>query len=81
MKDQLYVKSNKNILPIAIINSYKAFEESKRLKKTYVKVNIGEEINWRKMEYKNTKDICDYTKVVIEKLMLFLDNDYKEKKD
>lgn len=67
---KLAIKSNKNVLPVAIIDSQKALEEPKRLKGIEIKVRIGKEIDWKELEYKKTKDICEHTKLVIEKLCL-----------
>ena len=68
---KLAIKSGKNILPIALVNSYKAFEESKRIKPTHVKINVGEEIEWKKLNYKNTSEICEHTTSVINMFYKF----------
>lgn len=65
---KMAIKSENNILPIAISNSCDALEKSKYIKPIDIKVNIGKEIDWKSMNYKNTNEICEYTVSVIEKL-------------
>lgn len=65
---KMAIKSGNNILSIAISNSCDALEKSKYIKPIDIKVNIGEEIDWKAMNYKNTNEICEYTVSVIEKL-------------
>lgn len=66
---KLAVKSKKNILPIAIVDSYKAFEEKNRVKGVQISVSIGEEINWQEEGLKKTKKICEKTEGIINKLL------------
>lgn len=65
---KLAIKSGRNVLPIALVDSHKAFEEAKRLKPAHLKIRVGEEIEWKTLNYKNTSEICQHTKSVISNL-------------
>ncbi|MBE6049879.1 MAG: 1-acyl-sn-glycerol-3-phosphate acyltransferase [Clostridium sp.] len=66
---KLAMKSDRNVLPIAIDGAYKVFEEHKTIKPGKIKINIGKEICWKDMGLKNTNEICEHTKLTIEQLL------------
>lgn len=65
---KLAIKSGKKVLPVAIKDSFKLFEESKRIKAAKVKVNVGESIDWKELNYEKTNEICEHTVLVLNKL-------------
>lgn len=65
---KLAIKSKAAVLPVAIVDSYKAFEESKRIKSANIKINVGEKIDYKELGYTKTSELCEHTKLAIEKL-------------
>lgn len=65
---KLAIKSKAAVLPVAIVDSYKAFEESKRIKSANIKINVGEKIDYKELGYTKTSELCEHTKLVLEKL-------------
>lgn len=65
---KLAIKSKVAVLPVAIVDSYKAFEESKRIKSANIKINVGEKIDYKELGYTKTSELCEHTKLAIEKL-------------
>ena len=60
--------SQKQLFYVAIVDSYKAFEESKRIKSANIKINVGEKIDYKELGYTKTSELCEHTKLAIEKL-------------
>lgn len=65
---KLAIKSKAAVLPVAIVDSYKEFEESKRIKSANIKINVGEKIDYKELGYTKTSELCEHTKLAIEKL-------------
>ncbi|MBU5316405.1 1-acyl-sn-glycerol-3-phosphate acyltransferase [Clostridium bornimense] len=65
---KLAIKSKVAVLPVAIVDSYKAFEESKRIKSANIKINVGEKIDYKELGYTKTSELCEHTKLVVERL-------------
>lgn len=65
---KLAIKSKAAVLPVAIVDSYKAFEESIRIKSANIKINVGEKIDYKELGYTKTSELCEHTKLAIEKL-------------
>lgn len=66
---KLATKSNVPIVPIALSNTYKVFEEKKRIQRTKVVVNIGEAIRLDELSKEEQKSIAAYVETKVRELM------------
>ena len=66
---KLATKTNVPIVPIAMSNTYKIFEEKKRIQKTKVVVNIGEIIETSKLSKEEVGHLPKITREKVERLM------------
>ena len=67
---KLATKTKVPIVPIALSNTYKIFEEKKRIQKTRVVVNIGEAIQTGELSKEELAHLPKMTEEIIQKLMM-----------
>jgi len=66
---KLATKTKVPIVPIALQDTYKIYEEKKGIRKAKVYVNIGEVINQEQLGKEEQKKLPQYVQTIIEKLL------------
>ena len=67
---KLATKTKVPVVPIALSNTYKIFEEKKRIQKARVVVNIGEPIDTASLSKEELNRLPNLAQEKVEKLMM-----------
>lgn len=67
---KLATKTKVPIVPIALSNTYKVFEEKKRIQRTKVVVNIGEPVQTKELSKEELAVLPKFIQEKVERLMM-----------